>query len=184
MPEDAEAWYLLADEIFHFGSAMGIADWEERSLAGFKRAMELDSTYLPGYTHAMPLAPSMGDTAFLTRALRLRSAADTSAPWRVQHQWYMAARSGDTAEAGRVFERLGSSPEIVLNGIIRHMLFDGTGARQATSAIQRFVNLALSDQQRRARARYAHDVMLDLGRPARRCDIWPHRETVREISTP
>ena len=165
-PDNAEAWYLLADQIFHYGSAMGIPDWEERSLAGFRKAMELDSTYLPGYTHAMPLAPSLGDTAFLSRALRLRSAADTSSFWRTQHDWYMAARQGDSAGANAVFEKLGRNPEPVLTAIVRHMLFDGTGAAQARQAIDRFIALAATEQNRRARSRYAHDVALDLGRPS------------------
>ena len=165
-PDNAEAWYLLADQIFHYGSAMGIRDWEERSLAGFKKAMELDSTYLPGYSHAMPLAPSMGDTSFLNRALSLRSAADTSSVWRTQHDWYMAARRGDSAAANEVFAKLGRNPEPVLTAIVRHMLFDGTGAAQARQAIDRFIALAATEQNRRARSRYAHDVALDLGRPA------------------
>ena len=166
VPDNAEAWYLLADQIFHYGSAMGIANWEERTLAGFKKAMELDSTYLPGYTHAMPLAPSLGDTAFLLRAFRLRSAADTSSFWRIQNDWYLAARRGDTAAANTVFEKLGRNPDPILTAIVRHMLFDGTGAQHARQAIDRFIALAPTEQNRRARARYAHDVALDLGRPA------------------
>jgi serine/threonine-protein kinase len=166
VPDNAEAWYLLADQIFHFGSAIGIPNWEERSLAGFKRAMELDSTYLPGYTHAMPLAPSMGDTAFLARALRLRLAADTSSSWRAVNDWYLAARRGDNEEAREIFMRLGPRPENNLTAIIRHMLFDGTGAAQAKEAVDRFIALAPTDADRRARSRFAHDVMLDLGRPS------------------
>jgi serine/threonine-protein kinase len=165
-PDNAEAWCLVADQIFHFGSAMGIRDWEDRSLAGFKKAMELDSTYLPGYTHAMPLAPSMGDTAFYNRALRLRSAADTSSYWRIQNDWYLASKRGDTSEADRILENLGPKQEFNFTGVIRHMLFDGTGAAQTKYAVDRFIALAVTDADRRARQRYAHDVMLDLGRPA------------------
>ncbi len=164
-PDNAEAWYLIADQIFHYGSAMGIRDWEDRSLAGFKKAMELDSTYLPGYTHAMPLAPSMGDTAFYNRALRLRSAADTSSYWRMQNDWYFASRRGDAPEAERILQSLGPKQDINLTGVIRHLLFDGTGALQTKYAVDRFIALAVTDADRRARARYAHDVMLDLGRP-------------------
>jgi serine/threonine-protein kinase len=166
VPDNAEAWYLLADQIFHYGSAMGIPDWENRALAGFKKAMELDSTYLPGYTHAMPLAPSMGDTAFFARAFRLRSAADTSSFWRAQTDWYLAARRGDEAEAAKIFQYKGARPENNLSGIIRHMLFDGTGARYVKPAVDMFIPLAPTDADRRGRSRYAHDVMLDLGRPA------------------
>ena len=163
--DNAEAWYLLADHIFHNGSAMGIQDWEERSLAGFKRAMALDSTYSPGYAHAMPLAPSMGDTAFLTHALRLRSAGDTATIWRILNDWYLAAHRGDAVEANAVFNKLGPTPEIVLTGIVRHTLFDGTGAAQSQAAVGRFVNLAPTEGNKRGRARFAHDVLLGLGRP-------------------
>ena len=166
VPDNAEAQYLLADQIFHFGSAMGIPDWEQRALNGFKKAMTLDSTYLPGYQHAMPLAPSMGDTAFYNRALRLRLASDTSTLWLVQNEWYMAAHAGDMAKSASVFERLASTPEPTLNGIVRLAMFDGTGAADAKTAIDRFVSLAVTDQNRHGRMRYAHDVMLVLGRPA------------------
>lgn len=164
-PDNAEAWYLFADQIFHAGSAMGIRNWEERALDGFRKAMQLDSTYSPGYTHAMPLAASMGDTAFLARAVKLRSVLDTATNWRVLNDWYLAARGGDIAKANDVFNQLGTEPEVVLNGIVRHTLFDGTGAAQAMAAIERFVNIAPTEASRRGRARYAHDVMLDLGRP-------------------
>jgi eukaryotic-like serine/threonine-protein kinase len=163
--DNAEAWYLFADHIFHNGSAIGIRNWEERTLEGFKKAMELDSTYSPGYAHAMPLAAYMGDTAFLSRAIRLRSVLDTATGWRVLNDWYLAAQRGDVREANKVFNRLGPTPEIALNGIVRHTLFDGTGALQAGVAIDRFVNLAPTEGNKRGRARYAHDVMLVLGRP-------------------
>jgi tetratricopeptide (TPR) repeat protein len=166
VPDNAEARYLLADHIFHFGSAIGIRDWEQQALSGFRKAMTLDSTYLPGYQHAMPLAPSMGDTAFYNRALRLRLASDTATLWRVENDWYMAAHSGDMAKSAAVFTRLGNTPEPILNGIIRLALFDGTGAADAKTAIDRFVSLAVTDQNRRGRMRYAHDVLLALGRPA------------------
>ena len=165
--DNAEAWYLVADQLFHYGSAMGIPDWEERSLAGFKKAMELDSLYSPGYTHAMPLAPSMGDTAFINRAYRLRSAYDTASQWRAQHDWYMAAHSGDMTAAAKVFDGLsGRNGDIILVGIIRHTLFDGTGAQHARLAMEKFVSAGPTEAARRDRSRFAHDVFLDLGRPA------------------
>ena len=176
-PDNAEAWYLFADHIFHTGSALGIRNWEERSLAGFRKAMELDSTYSPGYAHAMPLAPSMGDTGFLARAFRLRSVLDTASSWRVLNDWYLAAQRGDVAEAYNVFTRLDPTPEIILNGIVRHTLFDGTGAVQAKAAIDKFVSLAPTEANKRGRARYAHDVMLGLGRPG---DAFRYLEASRD----
>ncbi|HEX6576470.1 MAG TPA: serine/threonine-protein kinase [Gemmatimonadaceae bacterium] len=165
-PDNAEAWYLVADHLFHYGSAMGIPDWEDRSLAGFKKAMELDSLYSPGYTHAMPLAPSMGDTAFLNRAVRLRSASDTASQWRILNDWYLAAQRGDAAAASKVFDGLsGTNGDIILVGIIRHTLFDGTGAQYSKTAMEKFVAAGPTEAARRDRARFAHDVMLGFGRP-------------------
>ena len=164
-PENAEAWYLLADHIFHYGPAMGMADWQERALAGFRKAMELDSLYLPGYTHAMPLAPSLGDTAFTARATRLRLAADTSTAWRVTHDWYMAVRRGDKAAADSAFATRGAARPVVLSGVIRHTLFDGTGPEYAKRAVEELIAESPTDAIRRGRSRFAHDIMLNLGRP-------------------
>ena len=164
-PENAEAWYLLADHIFHYGPAMGMPDWQERALTGFRKAMELDSLYLPGYTHALPLAPSLGDTAFTNRATRLRLAADTSTVWRVTHEWYMAVRRGDKTAADSAFATKGAARPFILAGVIRHTLFDGTGPEYAKRAIEEIVSESATDAIRRGRSRFAHDVMLNLGRP-------------------
>ena len=163
--DNAEAWYLMADHIFHSGAALGYPDWEERALAGFKKAMELDSLYLPGYSHALPLAPSLGDTEFMNHVLRLRTRADTGTFWRKQHDWYMAARAGDDAGAAKALQVDTRIREGLLQGVIRHMQFDGTGAPYARSAIEELVRTSATEALRRGRARYAHDVMMNLGRP-------------------
>jgi hypothetical protein len=165
-PENAEAWYLMADQIFHFGAAMGMADWEERALAGFRKAMELDSLYLPGYNHALPLAPSLGDTEFTNRAFRLHARADTATFWRRQHDWYMAARAGDAEAAANALNVTGQMREGLLQGVLRHVQFDGTGAIYGQRAIEEIVRSAPTEAVRRGRSRYAHDIMLNLGRPA------------------
>ena len=165
-PDNAEAWYLLGDHYYHYGAILGAADWEERALNGFRKSMELDSLYLPGYNHAIPLAPSLGDTELTERAVRLRTRADTASFWKLQHEWYMAAKSGDLDATARVLEKAGSRREALLQGAIRHMLFDGTGAANAKSAIEELVRTSATEALRRGRARYAQDVFKNLGRPA------------------
>ncbi|HVF40618.1 MAG TPA: serine/threonine-protein kinase [Gemmatimonadaceae bacterium] len=164
-PSDAEGWYLLADHLFHYGGALGFADYEQRALTGFKRAMELDSTYLPGYTHAMPLAPSLGDLEFARRAERLMKAADTSEMRGLHTDWYMALYRNDTAAAKATLNRQVPNRETLLNGIIRHAMFDGIGAEFARTAILDIVRLSPTEQQRKGRARFAHDILLAMGRP-------------------
>jgi TolB-like protein len=164
--DNAEAWYLLADHIFHYGPIMGIVNWETRALAGFKKAMELDSLYLPGYSHALPLALSLGDTEFTTRAVRLRARADTGTYWKRLHDWYAATRAGDQQAAATALDVQGQLREALLQGTIRHLLFDGTGAAAAKAAIEETVRTSATETLRRGRSRYAHDVMSNLGRPA------------------
>ena len=165
-PDNAEAWYLLGDHYFHYGAIMGFADWEERALNGFRKSMELDSLYLPGYNHAIPLAPSMGDAELTDRAFRLRARNDTSSFWRLQHELYMAAKAGNDDAAKRVIESSGSQREGLLQGTVRHLLFDGTGATYARQAVDELFQSAATEAMRRGRARYAQDVLKGLGRPA------------------
>ena len=145
---------------------MGIADWEERALAGFRKSMELDSLYLPGYNHALPLAPSMGDMEMTNRVYQLRARADTGTYWRKLHAWYMAARSGDNAAGAKALESTGQLREALLQGTIRHMLFDGTGASFIPRALGEIIRTSPTEALRRGRSRYAHDVMMNLGRPS------------------
>ncbi|HUQ19928.1 MAG TPA: serine/threonine-protein kinase [Gemmatimonadaceae bacterium] len=164
--DNAEAAYLLADHIFHFGSVLGLVDWEKRALDGFRRAMELDSTYLPGYIHAIPLAPYMGDSAFTQKATRLLLTADTSQLRQFEVKWYSAARRGDNATADALWKTVPSqNGEAFLSAAIRHFLFDGTGPEYAKRAIEQFYTIAHTDLERHQRARYAHEVFTMLGRP-------------------
>jgi TolB-like protein len=184
--DDAEAAYLLADEIFHFGSVLGITDWEERSLAGFRRAMELDSTYLPGYIHALPLAPSLGDSAFTRRSMRLLLAADTSAFRRFQADWYFAVRRGDTAAADALWNKIPPpAAEGILSNVVRTTIFDGTGASYAKRAVEQLMTLSRTEQERRARARYGHEVLMMLGRPIEALRyLDASRDSARDLNVP
>ena len=165
-PDNAEASYLLADHIFHFGSVLGLVDWEKRALDGFRRAMDLDSTYLPGYIHAIPLAPYMGDSAFAAKATRLLLAADTSFLRQFQVKWYLAAKRGDEAGAEALWKTIPpTGSEFVLSAVIRLCLFDGVGPTYAKRAVEQFYAMSHTDIEKHQRARYAHEVLIMLGRP-------------------
>ncbi|HYD54423.1 MAG TPA: hypothetical protein VEA99_17430, partial [Gemmatimonadaceae bacterium] len=167
-PDRAEAWYLLGDHVFHYGGALGIADSRERALAHFKRAMELDSTYVVGYIHLLPLAISLGDTATARRVERLRLAADTSTAWHWQHQWFMAHRRGDMRAVRAVWDSVAGDPQIemFMNGALSHAMFDGTGASDIPRFVNQFLTSATSEASRRAIHRFGHDMALVLGRPS------------------
>ena len=102
-PDRAEAWYIVADKVYHMGEVLGIPDRARRSADGFRKALSLDSTYVPGYIHLQQLAPELGDTALDRRLDRLRAAIDTEAYWRTQQRWYRAVARQDTATMRSMF---------------------------------------------------------------------------------
>jgi hypothetical protein len=166
VPDNAEAAYLLADHIFHYGSVLGVIDWEKRALDGFRRAMDLDSTYLPGYIHAVPLATYMGDSAFAAKATRLLLAADTSFLRQFQIKWYMAVKRGDDAAADALWKTIPpTGSEFVLSAVVRLCLFDGAGPEYAKRAVEQFYAMSHTELEKHQRARYAHEVLIMLGRP-------------------
>ena len=68
-PDVPELWYAFADELFHCGRAMGIRDAWPRALAGFERALALDSTFTPALEHVPMIEAKFGDTAAAVAAL-------------------------------------------------------------------------------------------------------------------
>jgi eukaryotic-like serine/threonine-protein kinase len=167
-PDRAEAWYLLGDHLFHFGLALGIGDARERALANFKKAMEIDSTYVVGYRHLMPLAVSLGDTATANKAVRLRLAADTAAWWHREHVWDAAHRANDRVTLDAIWDSLATDPQpgVFLNGVVSHAFYDGTGGSDLPRTIQQLLRTANTEAARRGLHRFAHDMSLVIGRPA------------------
>ena len=167
-PDRAEAWYLLGDQLFHYGLALGIPDARERALAHFKRAMALDSTFVVGYIHLVPLAASLGDTATARRAERLRLAADTSRRWHLEYEWAQAHRRNDMASLRAVWDTIDAEPQprAFLDGVLAYAIFDGTGARDVPRILQQLLRTAATERDRRLIHRFAHDISLVLGQPS------------------
>lgn len=60
-PDDVEAAYEQGETYYHFGLALG--EPPARALAPFDRALQLDSTFIDPYNHAVELRVMLGDTA-------------------------------------------------------------------------------------------------------------------------
>ena len=162
-PDRADAWYLLGDHVFHYGWVLNVPNPEERALESFRRASEIDSTYVVGYLHALPLSLSLGDTAATRRFERLRLAADTSRFWLVLQRWQRAYAAGDSARAGAIADSIDLSQYVY--GMDQIAFYDGTGERDVRRGLDSALAKAADDGQRRAIARLAHDFELVAGRP-------------------
>ncbi len=164
-PDRADAWYLLGDHVFHYGWVLNVPNPEERALESFRRASELDSSYVVGYLHAIPLALSLGDTAAARRFERLRLAADTSKFWLVLHRWRKAYAVGDSSGARAIADSIDLSQYVY--GMDQLAFYDGTGAADVRRGIDSALKkVAANDQSRRGVERMAHDFELVAGNPA------------------
>jgi serine/threonine-protein kinase len=168
-PDRADAWVLYADDLFHYGSVLGVEDHLRASLDGFRRALELDSSYAVPFGHVLILATSLRDTALERRVVRLASALPdtvqrfTLSPWR----WLRATLDGDSAVLRAYRDSVADSTlPWFHNRYIDQANLDGTGAADAWYGVQTRIAAAGSRGADRWLHNLAHSLALELGRPA------------------
>lgn len=165
-PERADAWYTYADKIYHFGDALGFPDRAVRSAEAFRRALAVDSTYVPGYIHLQQLAAELGDSAMDRRLVRLREAADTNRYWMDQVRWYQAVAQHDSAGVARVWDSLRARDNGMLYLMARHALFvPGPGIEDGLRAYDSLIARSLSAAAQRNNRLSASTLLLVAGRP-------------------
>jgi serine/threonine-protein kinase len=153
-PDRAESWYLLGDHIFHYGWVHNVPNPEERALEAFKRASEIDSTYVVGYLHGLTVALTLGDTASANRFERLRLAADSSQYWLVMHRWESAWTAGDSSRARTIADSIDLSQYVY--SMDQVAFYNGDGASDIPRALDTAFKKATTDAQRRGLSRIAH----------------------------
>jgi len=163
-PDRADAWYLLGDHVFHYGWVLNVPNPEERALESFRRASEIDSSYVVGYLHGLSLALSLGDTALARRFERLRLASDTTRGWLFLQRWQRAYATGDTARGRAIADSIDLSQYVF--GMDQIAFYDGSGVADVRRGIDTALKKATTDQIRRGIERMAHDFELVAGRPA------------------
>jgi eukaryotic-like serine/threonine-protein kinase len=96
-PDNAEAWYELGDNLYHWGGLVGIPDAHARAAQAFARALALDSSFAPALEHGSSLALALGDTAGARKALALMLRLDSTSSWVTAQRWEFAHALGDSA---------------------------------------------------------------------------------------
>ncbi|HSJ63714.1 MAG TPA: serine/threonine-protein kinase [Gemmatimonadaceae bacterium] len=164
-PDRPDAWYLLGDHLFHFGHVHDVENPRERALATFKRAVELDSTYVVPMLHGLELAVLLDDTATVRRFERLRLRSDTATQWVPIYRWFAATQRGDSARARTILDSLeADDPRLALR-IVQHAIHSGAGAGEVRrlSALVAEANTTLAANPFFARS--VHEALMALGRP-------------------
>ena len=164
-PDRPDAWYLLGDHVFHYGQLYDIANQRERSLDAFKRAVDLDSTYVVPIFHGLDLAVLLGDSATVRRFERIRRDVDTVRAWEPMHRWYVAERAGDKVRATAIFDSVVKQNAQLVLPAIQHAVNDGTGARYIRPLLPVLRAQADARGQTSGLQRSVHDILMVLGRP-------------------
>jgi serine/threonine-protein kinase len=103
-PDNAEAWHLLGDNLYHFGPLLGIPDAHRRAAEAFGRALALDSSFAPALEHGTVLALALGDTAGARAAHARMLRVDSTSSWATSNRWVLAAALGDSSERRKALE--------------------------------------------------------------------------------
>lgn len=92
-----EAWYLLADHLFHFGALLGIDEPLARSEEAFQRSLALDPGQAGVLQHLIQIAAWRGDTAAVRARWADYRAAVPDPAVRFKEEWLVGQLLDDSA---------------------------------------------------------------------------------------
>lgn len=160
-PDNPDVVFEAADVTFH-GGFRTRAEAFAFSLAGFRRAVALDSTFAPAMEHLVDIAVIEGDLAEARRWMQRYLALDSLADHVDYMRWRLATAEGDTRTLVALRARLDSMSEGNLGRIIGTAQLDGVGVRDAERAAK--VLRAPTPAARRDSIRWIASLLVNQGR--------------------
>jgi tetratricopeptide (TPR) repeat protein len=162
-PDSPEAWYVLGDQLYHFGPLAGVASPLPRAREAWRRAQALDPDYVPALEHGPQLASELGDTAGMKRAVAAYLELDSTSSWAVHHRWYEAAALGDTTTLAAL--AMDDSMASSVGGALGIVIAQGVGVPSFLRLLPRARSLAITEESRYRRAFVSVAALIAAGRP-------------------
>ncbi len=166
IPESAEAWMWLGDNLFHAGRLADISDPEQRARQAFERAFRIDSLYGGPIQHMSRLAFVTGDTAaqrlWTARQIALDSAAENVA----LAKWDLLQSSRDAAGIKDFVSQLKTRPLIVTQSILFQNPLDSITIAHQPDLLEAWRALAVSKGDRVEMSMIHALTLINRGRPA------------------
>jgi hypothetical protein len=101
-PTSVEAWTVAGSRLIHEGAAAGVDGWPDRASSALRRALQLDSGYVPAARLLAELSLREGRLNSLTEAARRAAFDDDVSPLAPFLRWRVAvARDGKSATRPR-----------------------------------------------------------------------------------
>ena len=162
LPERADAWWGLAEALFHFGPWLSLPDVNGRAEAALRRVLQLNPSHVPAIGHLIDLYASDGDTAQVRAYGRRYAALDTAGELADYYRWRVALVLSDGATLERLRRGFDSFSMATLERIIAVSQLDGLPLDDAHRAVAA-LETQLSERERTYLSRY--EIALNTGRP-------------------
>jgi serine/threonine-protein kinase len=134
----------------------GLAGARDRAAAAFRKALDIDSTYVPALGHLLEIEAARGDTASVRRLGGRYLALDPDGDLAEYYRWLIAASLGDTTALKSFRSAMASQSYATLDRLISAAEVEGVGLDDAVAAAR--------ELQRRSGA--AHDLIRAFQRQA------------------
>jgi serine/threonine-protein kinase len=181
IPESAEAWYYLADNLFHTGRLADLTDPEQRARQAFEKAFRIDSLYGGPIQHMSRLAFVTGDTAAQRLWTARQVALDSTAENVLLAQWDLFQASRDGAGITRLLTELKSQPLLTTQAILFQNTLDSITIAHQPELMDLFQSLAVARGDRVEMATMHAVTLLNRGRPTEAAK-W--LDTLHSVGTP
>jgi tetratricopeptide (TPR) repeat protein len=108
LPDRADAWYRLGQVLLYQGRSTGVAAWDQRAGAAYRRAEQLDPSFPQPIAGLMELAARRHDIPQARRLAGRYLARDSTGPDADYVRWHIAALTGDKAALESIRGRFAS----------------------------------------------------------------------------
>lgn len=166
IPESADAWYYLGDDLFHFGRLADIPEPELRARQAFEQAFQRDSLYGGPIQHLAALTYVAGDTTaqrlWTGRLIALDSAGE-NVPLA---QWNLLQATRNAAGIDAFLSGLDAAPAQLPQAILFFSPLDSVTITHRDALLQAVHRLSATKAERSRMATDRVRYLWNLGRPA------------------
>jgi serine/threonine-protein kinase len=166
MPESADAWYYLGDDLFHFGRLSDLPEPEVRARQALEQAFQRDSLYGGPIQHLAALSWVARDTAAQRLWTRRMVALDSAGEGVPNARWNLLQATRDEAGIRAFLAGLGRGTMAVPQGILFFGTLDSVTIANRDALLGAVYQLATSKADRQQMVGDRINVLLNLGRPA------------------
>jgi len=166
MPESADAWYYLGDDLFHFGRLSDIPDPEVRARQAFEQAFQRDSLNGGPIQHLAALSWVARDTSAQRLWTRRMIALDSAGEGPATARWNLLQATRDEAGIRAFLAGLDRGPMLVPQGILFFGMLDSVTMANRNALLDAVHRLATSKADRETMALGRVNILFNVGRPA------------------